>query len=135
MSYLISQNHGVTDTTRTNAYLAYCIALPPSSPSAPPHKKTHLSDQSAAYHNLRLSVTLHERIAGQQASRGGSRSSRGLELERRGELSLGAVVTGQSVDTRLDENQAELGVCADTSGAVSELACLAKEGGGNAPLS
>jgi hypothetical protein len=44
---------------------------------------------------------------------GGKGKGRGREtdLERRRELRLGLVVTGKTVDTRLDENHAELGVC------------------------
>lgn len=41
------------------------------------------------------------------------RSGRGLVLEGRRELRLGAVVAGEAVDTRLDENEAELGVWSD----------------------
>jgi hypothetical protein len=43
---------------------------------------------------------------------GGKGKGRGREtdLERRRELRLGLVVTGKTVDTRLDENHAELGV-------------------------
>jgi hypothetical protein len=38
------------------------------------------------------------------------RSGRGLKLEGGRELTLGAVVASETVDTRLDQNQAELGV-------------------------
>ncbi len=49
--------------------------------------------------------TMHTQRLGNE---GGSGS--GLVLEGRRDGTLGLVVTGQTVDTRLDENEAELGV-------------------------